>query len=790
MKNFLLCLLLVVSFAASAQIVTIPDANFKARLLLAGDHTSPNLNLINARNVYGNTIKIDANNDGEIQETEAAQIYKINISNISVSSIQGLEAFVNLKEILFAGFNISSLVMPQLTSLERFSLSSGNVYSLNVSQLVNIKELIIRDCKFPTLDVSNLASLTFVSHNPNTTVVGQSVHLTSVNLQGAVSLKEINFGNNKLTNIDLTGLVNLEIISLQDNLLTGIDISQQVNIKKIFMDNNDLMQLNIGNKPKLERLDVKNNHIQSLDLSGCPVLISINASLNNLNYINIKNGGPLLLGFSVFSNPPGELYICTDEGEDQWIASRVLLLNLQSTTLHMNSYCSFTPGGNYNTITGTFTFDGDNNGCSLSDAPGKNIRVSINDGTQTGSTITNASGNYSFYTQTGNFIVTPQFENNWFTATPAAASVNFTNNNNNTSTQNFCIAPNGVHPDVEVVLVPEGSAQPGFDARYKILFKNKGNQTLSGNIVLNYNEDVLDYVALGSTLPTLIASGQLTWAYSNLQPFESRIINVWFNLNGPMETPPVNLDDVLNYTVSISPTTGDETPADNTFALNQIVTGSYDPNDITCLEGESVHPNKIGDYLHYNINFENTGNAPATFIVVKDLINAQQYDINTLQMLYASHNVETRINGNKVEFFFDDINLGPQAKGNVVLKIKTQPNVAINSSVMNKAEIFFDYNWPIVTNEAETTFAVLSSGNFAVDNSVSIYPNPAITNVNIKASAEITSAQLYDVQGRLLQLVPMSGSEAVLDVTGRASGTYFLKVMTDKGIKVEKLIRK
>ncbi|MGV3461229.1 MAG: T9SS type A sorting domain-containing protein [Flavobacterium sp.] len=456
----------------------------------------------------------------------------------------------------------------------------------------------------------------------------------------------------------------------------------------------------------------------------------------------------------------------------------------------VSTYCLFTPGGNYNTIAGAFTFDSDSNGCSTTDAAAQNVRIGINDGTQTGATITNNQGNYNFYTQNGNFTLTPQFENNWFTATPATATVNFANNNNNTSTQNFCIAPNGVHPDVEVVLVPENGAQPGFDARYKIIYKNKGNQTLSGNVILNYDEAVLDFVSVPSTTPSSAISGQLTWTYSNLLPFESQTINVWLNLNGPMETPSLEIDDILNYTLSITPTTGDETPLDNTFTLKQVITGAFDPNDITCLEGDSVHPNKIGDYLHYNINFENTGNAPATFIVVKDLINAQQYDINTLQMLHASHSVETRINGNKVEFFFDDINLGPLAKGNVVFKIKTQPIVAVNSTVMNKAEIFFDYNWPIVTNQAETTFEVLSAGDFAKDTSVSIYPNPAITSVNIKASTEITSVQLYDVQGRLLQAVPITSNEAVLDVSGRASGIYFVKVMTDKGIKVEKLMRK
>ncbi|MCR5861589.1 T9SS type A sorting domain-containing protein [Flavobacterium sp. J372] len=555
------------------------------------------------------------------------------------------------------------------------------------------------------------------------------------------------------------------------------------NLKSIVCDNNIISQLEVGHLPNLESVSCKQNPVTSLDFSNCPKFryagFGGNITGPHLNYLNVKNGyGVINFAQNSVSAP---LYICADEGEQAFVSTY-----FANQPVTVSTYCSFTPGGNYNTIAGAFTFDGDSNGCTSNDALAQNVRIGISDGIQTGATITNNSCNYNFYTQVGNFTLTPQFENNWFAVTPATATVNFTDNNNNTAIQNFCISPNGVHPDVEVILLPVISAQPGFDARYQIVFKNKGNQTLSGNVFLGYDETVLDYVALGSTAPTSTANGQLTWAYSNLLPFESRTLNVVLNLNGPMETPPVNLDDVLNYIVSITPATGDETPANNTFTLNQVVIGSYDPNDITCLEGDIVHPDKIGQYLHYNINFENTGTAPATFIVVKDVINAQQYDINSLQMLHSSHNVETRINGNKVEFFFDEINLAPLGKGNVVFKMKTKPTVAINSTVMNKAEIFFDYNWPIVTNEAETTFAVLSAGDFAVDNSVSIYPNPAITNVTIKASSAITSVQLYDIQGRLL----IATNNTILDVSDRASGIYFVKVMTEKGMKIEKLVRK
>jgi len=807
MKRFLLLLSFCCCLSVNAQIVNIPNPAFKAKLLM------PNI-ASDATQQFIPTI--DANGDGEIQVSEAQAVYSLRLTNLNLPNLDGIGAFSNLVWLTCNG-SVTTINVSMLSHLYALEVKDNPALtSLNVSGLQQLYRLNVMYVQaLPSLDISGLPSLEEVT-------LLQTTNMANLNITGTTNLSSLSITwNNKITNLDLSNKPNLEYLRCANSLMTSIDLSGVPILKSLYCNdnnftapidvsqltyleyfdvtdnnvpavifgsnpflktinvtNNNISSINFGNLPSLIYFMGSQNNITSLDFSNCPYLSTVIAKNNNLEYLNVKNGNAGEMIDLAFN---GNVYICVDEGEEA-----LALAAMQGTTQTVSSYCSFTPGGNYNTIRGMFTFDGDNNGCSITDDLCGNIKLVIDDAFQTGATFSSQSGSYRFFTQAGNFTLSPQFENNWFTTTPAIATVNFADNNNNTTTQNFCITPNGIHPDVEVILVPENGAQPGFDARYKIVYRNKGNQTMTGNVVLNYDDSVLDYEALGSTAPTSISTGQLTWANTNLLPFESRTINVALNLNGPMETPPVNLDDVLNYSVSITPTAGDETPYDNTFTLNQIVTGSYDPNDITCLEGDTVHPDKIGDYLHYNINFENTGTAPATFIVVKDVINAAQYDINSLQMLHASHNVETRINGNKVEFFFDDINLGPSGKGNVVFKIKTKPTVAVNSTVMNKAEIFFDYNWPIVTNEAETTFSVLSAGDFALDNSVSIYPNPAITNVAIKTSSVITSVQLYDVQGRLL----MATKDSTLDVSDRASGIYFLKVITEKGMKVEKLVRK
>ncbi|WP_298221558.1 T9SS type A sorting domain-containing protein [Flavobacterium sp.] len=485
-------------------------------------------------------------------------------------------------------------------------------------------------------------------------------------------------------------------------------------------------------------------------------------------------------------------YICVDDDEFQSIQN--IIQNDNLSNVQVNTYCSFVPGGNYNTITGTLTLDNDNNGCDVNDYHFPNSKIKIGDVSALfGATFTSSTGNYNFYTQTGDFQITPEFENPYFTVSPPSATITFADANNNVQTQNFCISPIGVHNDIEVSILPIRQARPGFDAHYQLVYKNKGNQTLSGNVNVAFDDTVLDFVSSNPTL-TNQTPNNLNWNYSNLLPFESRTINFTLNVNSPIETPAVNIGDILNFAASIDPIVGDETVADNTFPLLQTVVGSFDPNDKTCLEGNAITPEMVGGYLHYLIRFQNSGTAAAENIVVKDVIDATKFDISSLQLTSSSHPQVTKITGNKVEFQFGNINLPaeindePGSHGYVAFKIKTKGNLVIGNSVANKADIYFDYNFPIETNTATSTVALLGLNTFE-NTSVNVTPNPTKNIVHITSKGNITSVQLFDVQGRILETLTANAEQLDFDLSQKTTGVYFVKIITEKGTKTEKIIK-
>lgn len=691
--------------SVTAQIINFPDANFKAKLL-----ESSYLSVV-AQDGSGSSVKIDTNNDGEIQVSEASQIYYLNVRG-PVPGTPG---------------NITSLI--------------------GIQNFTNLRGL---DCR------------------------GQQ--LVSLDLSGNTSLRTLSCCCNQIANLNLTGLVNLIQLECSGNQLTTLDLS-------------DLRSLYY--------FDCHANQLQTLDLSSSSVgtnsWLKLDCSFNNLSNVNIKSGR-LISSYSNFKFQGNPLqYVCIDV---PYVSSfKAELYNYQNyTNVEVNSYCSFTPGGTFYTIKGNQKVDINSNGCDSFDNPIPYLRFNISNGTTNGSLISDYSGNYSIAVQEGSHTIAPFFEYpNYFNVTPSFLNVNFPSQAS-PFTQNFCITPNSNHPDLELNISPIIPVRPGMNAKYYILYKNNGNVTQSGSINLVFNDAVLDFV---TSIPAISAqtTNNLSWNFTNLLPFETRAIEITLNVNSPIEIPSVNAGYILNYVVSVNTLAIDETPNDNTFTFNQTVVNSFDPNDKTCLEGATIAPSEVGKYVHYMIRFENTGTANAQNIVVKDMIDTAKFDLNSLVPMKGSHSFVTNITaGNKVEFIFENINLpfdDANNDGYIAFKIKTKPTLINGDTFSNTASIYFDYNFPIVTNTATTTIATLARQDFEFSSYFNLYPNPVnnILNISAKETIEITSINIYNTLGQLVLVIPNATNIKTIDVSNLTSGNYFIKINSDKGTANTKFIK-
>lgn len=194
MKKLYNLLFLIVSHLLFSQNINIPDANFKALLL-----QSSSANNI-AADLNGNSIKIDQNDDGEIQVSEAENISFISLNNRSLNFI-------------YYFFKVFPEVAYPIKDI--YSLEGINYF----------KNLRILDCAFAkisTLDFTNLSRLEILYCNKN-----QIVSFT--NFEFVKSLYALDCSYNLLTNLDLSQSsinVNYEAVLFRfnDNNLQNVNL--------------------------------------------------------------------------------------------------------------------------------------------------------------------------------------------------------------------------------------------------------------------------------------------------------------------------------------------------------------------------------------------------------------------------------------------------------------------------------------------------------------------------------------------------------------------------------------
>lgn len=96
----------------------------------------------------------------------------------------------------------------------------------------------------------------------------------------------------------------------------------------------------------------------------------------------------------------------------------------------------------------------------------------------------------------------------------------------------------------------------------------------------------------------------------------------------------------------------------------------------------------------------------------------------------------------------------------------------------------------VISNVVSFTSEPTSSvGDFNISN-LSIYPNPATSNLNINASKLIKSIQIYNILGQQVFTVNPNSLNVTIDVMSLNSGSYILKVTVESDTKAIRFIKK
>ena len=265
-------------------------------------------------------------------------------------------------------------------------------------------------------------------------------------------------------------------------------------------------------------------------------------------------------------------------------------------------------------------------------------------------------------------------------------------------------------------------------------------------------------------------------------------------------TTPVNTEFITRATVT--PSSGDPTPDNNISALFNTVVGSFDPNSVFAYPARNGNPRDGGDILKnvdrtitYQVFFQNTGNAPADLIIVRDTID-QALNLASIRNISATHDMQVTIEGNNdvLVFKFPNIQLPDSTSdyansiGSIQYDIDLVPGVPVGTEVEKQAAIYFDFNSPVITNNNVLKVTNDSATHTpADDNAVVTYPNPAHAYFGFY-NDRACEMSVFNALGALVLRQNIEPGLQQVQVTDLPNGIYLIRLDAGGAVRNGKVV--
>lgn len=359
------------------------------------------------------------------------------------------------------------------------------------------------------------------------------------------------------------------------------------------------------------------------------------------------------------------------------------------------------------------------------------------------------------------------------------------------STYHFAVTATVCH-DTAIFLSPLSNPRPNLTYSQLITYINYGTDPIASGTI-TFNADPLVMVTNVSQSGATTTSSGFTYNFTNLQPGEYRYISVTMQVPN---VPTVNIGDILTGTATISAPSGDTNPTNNSSTRSDVVTNSYDPNDISENHGpEIVHSEfDANESLIYTVRFENIGTANAIDVMVLNTLH-ERINPGTLRIVTSSHPYVMQRTDDAFSMTFAGIELPPSiegtdiGKGYFIYEVKLHPGIQPGDVITNQAEIIFDSNPSIFTNMWTTEFVTaLGTQQHSLAN-LAVYPNPSTGMITVRSESTIENISVSDVMGKKIMTRNFSSDNVSIDISDLSSGVYFLAVQSGRQMQTVRIVK-
>lgn len=213
---------------------------------------------INSSNFPDSTFRskvnnFDSNRDGYLSQDEAKNVTSIDVSQLRLSSLKGIEYFTELTSLDCSYNYITELDLSKNTKLVKVRADNNKYTSLDASALTELQELNTGGYSCQTVNVKNCTKL-------ESFAAGAAI--TEIDLSNNKSLKSLTIGGS-LNSLDLSNNTKLRSLYLGTKNLKVIDVRYCTDLKSLTASGAENLDLIIINKNAtlVDKYDGVNLHI-------------------------------------------------------------------------------------------------------------------------------------------------------------------------------------------------------------------------------------------------------------------------------------------------------------------------------------------------------------------------------------------------------------------------------------------------------------------------------------------------------------------------------------------------
>lgn len=233
--------------------------------------------------------------------------------------------------------------------------------------------------------------------------------------------------------------------------------------------------------------------------------------------------------------------------------------------------------------------------------------------------------------------------------------------------------------------------------------------------------------------------------------------------------------------------------------LNQVISSAFDPNEKQCNKAEMEEGEKE---LDYHIQFQNLGNDSAVNINIVDTIDpGLPIQFIKIKEYSEKHkqNVSYKVRNHAIIWSFKDIYLPSKSMSDDVLSSGyisygsfLTPGLRAGDIIPNRAQIYFDFQDPVVTNRVETKIIKPTKPQpRGTKGNLIVYPNPSTSgNLSVESSPYlIKKIEVFDMTGRCLYSKQVAAiPKTNIDIQNLGQGIYIVNVTHSVGSISQKLV--